>query len=175
MCPDHWWKTFSHASQIAIRPDSIQWNVRAVTRWRCEFAPCSVLFGCRAGVDLVAKDGLHRQENRQNLVFLRTRSPRLRCNQTPALQTLFCCSAIVRYVGTAYRGRPAAALRSLRGRHGQNREAAPNRIAPARLRLQVRRLQPDHLRRGGPAGGSASPLCKPDDAAAAAPVEIDGP
>ena len=46
-----------HALQIGIRPNSIRWNCRVVTRWRCEFAPYSMLFGCPAGVDLVAKDG----------------------------------------------------------------------------------------------------------------------
>ena len=88
MRPDRWWKTFSHASQIAIHPDSIRWNVRVATRWRCDFAPGSMLFGCPAGVHLVAKDGLPQQNNRENLVFLRSQSPRIRCNRQPVSLTL---------------------------------------------------------------------------------------
>jgi len=56
-----------HALQIAIRPDSIRWNFYVTTRWRCEFALRSMLFGCPARVDLVAKDGCTRQNNRENL------------------------------------------------------------------------------------------------------------
>ena len=52
--------------------DSIRWNFRVVTRWRCEFAPYSVLLGCPARVDLVAKDGRLRRMSRHHLVVLRT-------------------------------------------------------------------------------------------------------
>jgi len=47
--------------KIGIRPDSIRWNFHVVTRWRCEFAPCSVLLGCPGKVDLVAKNGYLRR------------------------------------------------------------------------------------------------------------------
>jgi hypothetical protein len=56
------------------------------------------------------------------------------------------------YVRTAYRSPLAAALRDLRSRHGPNWKITANRIAPARLRLQMRRLQPDHVGRTGAAG-----------------------
>ena len=126
---------------------------RVVARWRCEFAPCSVLFGCPAGVDLVAKDGRRRHVRLITSYSYGPPSPRLRCNRQPNFAGVFlCCSVIVRYVLTAFRNRFAAALRNLRDRHGQDRKAAPNRIAPARLRLQVRRLQPDHVGRAGAAG-----------------------
>jgi hypothetical protein len=44
-----------HALQIAIRPNQTRWNFHVIPRWRCEFATRSVLFGCPARVDLVAK------------------------------------------------------------------------------------------------------------------------
>jgi hypothetical protein len=47
--------------KLGIRPDSIRWNFRVVTRWRCEFAPHSALLGCRGRVDLVAKNGCLRR------------------------------------------------------------------------------------------------------------------
>jgi len=95
--------------------------------------------------------------------------PRLRCNRQPNLTGAFlCCSVIVRYVPTAFRNPSAAALQNLRDRHSEHRKAAPNRIAPARLRLQVRRLQPDHVGRTGAAGRKA-----PSPAASLRQAEID--
>ena len=41
-----------------------------------------------------------------------------------------------------------AALRKLRHMHGPNWKVAADRLAPARLRLQMRPLQPDHRDRG---------------------------
>ena len=60
-----------------------------------------------------------------------------------------CCLVIVRNARTASRDLSAAELRDVRRGHGQDRKAAANRTASARLRLQVRRLQPDHVGRAG--------------------------
>ena len=95
ICPDLCWKTFPHALQIDIHADSIRWNCRGITRWRCEFAPCCMLFGCPAAVDFVAKDGRRKANVAQNLVFLRNLIPRLRCNRLPASPMFSLCSAIV--------------------------------------------------------------------------------
>lgn len=81
-------------------------------------------------------------------------------------------SAIVRYVRTAFRSRSAAVLRNLRGWHGQDWKAAPNWIAPARLRLQMRRLQPDHVGRAG-AAGTSGPSPHSADTAVAARGKVD--
>ena len=142
-----------HASQIANRPDSIRPNFSVVARWCSDSATYSVLFGCPAGVDLVAKDGQRWQPS----YSYGPPFPRIRCNRqptSPILSFVRCSSAIVRYVSTAFRSRLDAALRNLRGRHDQDRKAAPDRIAPARLRLQVPRLQPDNVGRAGAAGRS---------------------
>jgi hypothetical protein len=142
---------------------------RVVARWHSDFAPYSVLFGCLAGVDLVAKDGRRRQLRLITSYSYGPPFPRLRCNRQPNFAGAFlCCSVIVRYVLTAFRDQSAAALRNLRDRHGQDRKAAPNRIAPARLRLQVRRLQPDHVGRAGAAGRN-----DPSPGSVDALVEID--
>jgi len=107
------------------------------------------------------------------LVVLRTSISTIKMQSTANLGRAFlCCLVIVRYVRTAFRDLSAAALRELRRGHGQDRKAAPDRIAPTRLRLQVRRLQPDHVGRAGAAGRS-SPSPPRVGAPAAALVGID--
>src|SRR5207253_5187367 len=109
------------------------------------------------------------------LVFLRTSFSTNKMQSTANLADAFLCFLLLSdssYVRTAFRNRSAAALRNLRDRHGQDRKAAPNRIAPARLRLQMRRLQPDHVGRAGAAGSNA-PSPPGADAAAAALVKTD--
>jgi hypothetical protein len=88
------------------------------------------------------------------LVVLRTSISTIKMQSTANLGCVlsFVVLVIVRYVRFAFRDLSAAALRDLRRGHGQDRKAAPNRIAPARLRLQVRRLQPDYVGRAGAAG-----------------------
>jgi hypothetical protein len=159
MCRHRCWKTFLHASQIGIQPDSIRRNFpcgRALA-----FRLCTVQ--CVVWMPGRGRFGGKRWTAAQ-LRLITSYSygppfPRLRCNRQPNFAGEFLyCSVIVRYVLTAFRNQSAAALRNLRDRHGQHRKAAPNRIAPARLRLQVRRLQPDHIGRAGAAGrGDPSP------------------
>src|SRR5438132_4131633 len=108
------------------------------------------------------------------LVFLRTSFSTNKMQSTANLADAFLCFLLLSdssYVRAAFRNRSAAALRDLRDRHGQDRKASPNRIAPARLRLQVRRLQPDHVGRAGTAGSNA-PSPPSADAAAAALIRI---
>src|SRR5258708_7879608 len=94
MCRDRCWKTYCTPHKLEsgrIRSGGI---FRVVARWRREFAPCSVLFGCSAGVDLVAKDGRRRQPSYSYGPLF----PRIRCNRQPTLPIssfVFCCSAIV--------------------------------------------------------------------------------
>jgi hypothetical protein len=72
------------------------------------------------------------------LVVLRTSISTIKMQSRGNLGCAFlCCLVIVRYACTAFRDLSAAALRDLRRGHGQDRKAAPNRTAPARLRLQV--------------------------------------
>src|SRR5205807_2682799 len=79
MCRDRWWKTYLHALQIGIRPDSIRRNFHVVARWRPDLAPHTVLFGCPAGVDLVAKDGRRWWTS----YSYGPPFPRIRCNRQP--------------------------------------------------------------------------------------------
>ena len=53
--------------------------------------------------------------------------------------------AIVENARIILRKRFAATLRNLRSRHRQNWQAAADRAASPRLRLQMRPLQPDHV------------------------------
>ena len=108
------------------------------------------------------------------LVVLRTSSSTIKMQSTANIGGgfLLLFLVIVRYARTAFRDLFAAALRDLRCGHGQDRKAAPNRTAPARLRLQMQRLQPDHVGRAGAAGRS-DPSPPSVDAAAAARVKID--
>ena len=152
MCRDRCWKTSARLTNCKPAGfDPAQFSV--VARWCSYSATYSVLFGCPAGVDLVAKDGQRWQPS----YSYGPPFPRIRCNRqptSPILSFVRCSSAIVRYVSTAFRSRLDAALRNLRGRHDQDRKAAPDRITPARLRLQVPRLQPDNVGRAGAAGRS---------------------
>ena len=153
MCRDRWWKTYLHASQIGIRPDLIRRNFpcgRALALRVCTLQ-CVVWMPGRGRFG--GKRWTAAARAPDTSYSYGPPSPRLRCNRQPNFTGVFlCCSVIIRYVLTAFRNRFAAALRNLRDRHGQDRKAAPNRIAPARLRLQVRRLQPDHVGRAGAAG-----------------------
>lgn len=171
MCRDRW-KTFLHASQIGIRPDRIRRICpcgRALAFRICPlqcvvWMPGRGRFGGKRGTPVA------------DLVFLRTPISLIKMQSTPSFAGAFPlfigCSAIIRYARAASRNRSAAALRNLRHRHGQDRKAAANRIAPAHLRLQVRRLQPDHVSRAGAAGRNDPPPPSVG-AAAAALVEID--
>jgi hypothetical protein len=98
-----------------------------------------------------------RREYAGFLVVLRTSISTIKMQSTANLGVLsFVVLVIVRYARIAFRDLSAAALRELRRGDGQDWKAAPNRIAPARLRLQVRRLQPDHVGRAGAAGRNDS-------------------
>ncbi len=165
MCRDRCWKTYLHASQIGIRPDSIRRNFpcgRALASPVCTLQ-CVVWMPGRG------RFGGKRWTMAATLVFLRTSFSTNKMQSTANFADIFLCFLLLSdssYVRTAFRNRSAAALRSLRDRYGQDRKAAPNRIAPARLRLQVRRLQPDHIGRAGAAGRS-DPLPPSVDAHAA--------
>jgi hypothetical protein len=153
MCRDRWWKTYLHASQIGIRPNSVRRDFpcgRALALRVCTLQ-CVVWMPGRGRFG--GKRWTAAARAPDNLVFLRTSISTIKMQSTAKLRRYFlCCSVIVRHAITAFRNRSAAALRNLRDRHGQDRKAAPNRIAPTRLRLQVRRLQPDHVGRAGAAG-----------------------
>jgi hypothetical protein len=155
MCRDRW-KTFLHASQIGIRPDRIRRNFPCGRALAFRICPLQ----CVVWMPGRGRFGGKRWTPVADLVFLRTPISLIKMQSTASFADasfVHCCSAIVRYARTASRNRSAAALRNLRDRHGQDRKAAPDRIAPARLRLQVRRLQPDHVGRAGAAGRSAPP------------------
>jgi hypothetical protein len=166
MCRDRWWKTFLHASQMGIRPDRIRRNFpcgRALAIRICNLQ-CVVWMPGRG------RFGGKRWTPVADLVFLRTPISLIKMQSTASFAELSFCSLLLSdssYVRTVSRNRPAAALRNLRDRHGQDRKAAPNRIAAARLRLQVRRLQPDHVGRAGAAGRSDPPPLRVGAAAAA--------
>ena len=57
ICRDLWWKTFRTPHRGRIRPIRFVGIFRVVARWPSDFAPHSVLFGCPAEVDLMAKGG----------------------------------------------------------------------------------------------------------------------
>jgi hypothetical protein len=145
------WKTFLHPLQLAFAGlDPVELSRGHAPAWRV----CAVQY-------VVWMPGRGRFNGErwtlsanatENLVVLRTSISRLRCNRLTASQMFSFASNDSSYVRTAFRDRPAAALRHLRRGHGQNWKAAAGRTAPARVRLQMRCLQPDHLDRAGTAG-----------------------
>jgi hypothetical protein len=172
MCRDRWWKTFCTPYKLEsgrIRSGGIAvWSRAGVVNLRgtvcCLDAPPGSIWWQKmdAGPECAAF-----------LVVLRTSISTIKMQSTANLRACFlCCLVIVRYVRTAFRDLPAAALRKLRRGYGEDRKAAPNRTAPTRLRLQVRRLQPDHIGRAGAAGRS-SPSPPRVGAPAAALIRID--
>ena len=174
MCRDRCWKTL-HALQTEVRPDWVRSNFpcgRALVLRLCTLQ-CVVWMPGRGRFG--GKRWTPRRERAAILVFLRTPISTIKMQSEASFTDAFIyCSAIRSYVRTAFRNRSAAALRSLRDRHGPDRKAAPDRTAPARVRIQVRCLQPDHIGRAGAQGRSATqPLGL--DAAAAALVKIDSP
>jgi hypothetical protein len=63
-----------------------------------ESATCSVLFGCPAGVDLVAKDRRDRRECAATSYSYGPDFPRLRCNRPPAFVGAFLCWSVIRSI-----------------------------------------------------------------------------
>jgi hypothetical protein len=63
-----------------------------------ECATCSVLFGCPAGVDLVAKDRRDRRECAATSYSYGPHFPRLRCNRPPAFAGAFLCWSVIRSI-----------------------------------------------------------------------------
>jgi hypothetical protein len=126
-----------------------------------------MLFGCPAPTELVAKGGTMNGERRHDPRILTEIYFTIKMQSAASVIDVFFVFDDSPYVGTAYRIRAAAALRKLRRRHRQNWKVAPRGAASARLRLQMRRLQPDHLGRAGPAGRHVPPPGDIDQAAAA--------
>ena len=168
MCRHRCWKTFLHASRIGIQPVSpVGFSCGRALAIRLCTVQCVVWMPGRGrfgGKRWTAAANTPDTSYSYGPAF-----PRLRCNLQPILVVRsFVVLVIVRYARIAFRDLSAAALRELRRGDGQDWKAAPNRIAPARLRLQVRRLQPDHVGRAGAAGRN-DPLPGSVDAL----VEID--
>jgi len=169
---DLWWRTFSTRLATGICAATIRWKDRAVTRWRCDFAPDSMLFGCSAMAELVAKAGPSKAKFGLDPRILTENNFTIKMQSAASIIDVIFVFDDSPYAGTAYRIRPAAALRRLRHRHRSSRKAATRRRAATRLRLQMRRLQPDHVGRAGAAGGHVPP--PPDvDTAAATLIAID--
>ena len=171
MCRDRWWKTFLHASQMRIQPDRIRRNFPYGRALAFRLCPLHCVVWMPGPGRFDGKSWMPVAD----LVFLRTSISLNKMQSTASFAGAFLCLFLLSdssYVRTASRNRSAAALRNLRDRHGQDRKAARNRIAPARLRLQVRRLQPDHVGRAG-AAGTSEPSPPRAAAAAAARTKID--
>src|SRR5438445_7958928 len=90
MCRDRWWKTYLHALQTGIRPDSIRRNFgRALAS-----PPCSV--HCVVWMPGRGRFGGKRWTPVADLVFLRTSFSTNKMQSTANLAEVFlCCSAIV--------------------------------------------------------------------------------
>ena len=171
MCPDLWWKTFLHTLQLASA--------------RTRSGGSGV--GSRAAVASV-RGAVCCLDARQRSIWWQKMDAKTEHGPEPRILTEFYSTIKMQsaaslthvffvlndspYVRTAYRNPPAAALRNLRSRHGTNWKITASRVAPARLRLQVLRLQPDHVGRTGAAGRHVT---SPDavDPAAAALIAID--
>ena len=157
MCRDRCWKTL-HASQIEVRPEWVRRILpcgRALVFRVCTLQ-CVVWMPGRGRFG--GKSWTRRRERAAILVFLRTPISTIKMqSEARFIEAFICCSAIRSYVRTAFRNLCAAALRSVRDRYGSDRKAATDRTPPARVRIQVRFLQPDHIGRAGAEGRSASP------------------
>ena len=151
MCPDLCWKTFLHTLQFASK------------RTRS----CGSGVGSRAGVASLRRAVCCLDARRQSIWWQKMDAktghgpePRIltefystiKMQSAASLTHVFFVFNDSPYVRTAHRNPPAAALRNLRHRHGPNWKIAASRIAPARLRLQVLHLQPDHVDRTRAAG-----------------------
>jgi hypothetical protein len=77
--------------QTGIRPDSIRSNGCVVTRWRCEFAPPSVLFECAAMADLMAKGGTPSSECGHEPRILTEDNFTIKMQSTGSLANVFIC------------------------------------------------------------------------------------
>ncbi len=170
MCRDRCWKTYLHASQMGIRPDRIRRNFpcgRALAIRICNLQ-CVVWMPGRG------RFGGKRWMAVADLVFLRTPISLIKMQSTTSFADTFLCSLMLSDSSICpYRiQKPVCRHAAKFAGSARSGSESCHRIAPARLRLQVRRLQPDHVGRAGAAGRSDPPPLR-GGAAAAALVEID--